>query len=251
MSMRRTRYCVANWKMNFTISDVKLFMSEWRNKNLNNNNIETIFCPSFTELNTTSELLKNSSSKLGAQNVYYDSKGAFTGEVSCRMLKELGCEWVIIGHSERRSTFGESDSIIQKKLEAVLSMGMNAILCIGETKAERDIGNTQKILSRQISIACKNLVKLRDAAIVIAYEPVWAIGSGIPATADMIYETHQNIRNILKNNSLNPDEIPILYGGSVSEENVGKLTNINNLDGFLIGSSSLDVNKFHSIYNQL
>ena len=121
MSMRRTQYCVANWKMNFTISDVKLFMNEWKNKNLNNSNIETIFCPSFTELNTTAELLQNSSSKLGAQNVYYDSKGAFTGEVSCRMLKELGCEWVIIGHSERRSIFGETDDMIQKKLDNIIS----------------------------------------------------------------------------------------------------------------------------------
>jgi len=119
MSMYRKQYCVANWKMNFTISDVKLFMSEWKNKNLNNSHIDTIFCPSFTELNTTAELLQNSSSQLGAQNVYYDSKGAFTGEVSCRMLKELGCEWVIIGHSERRSILGETDDMIKKKLDQI------------------------------------------------------------------------------------------------------------------------------------
>ena len=157
MSMCRKQYCVANWKMNFTISDIKLFMSEWKNKNLNNSHIETIFCPSFTELNTTAELLQNSSSKVGAQNVYYDSKGSFTGEVSCRMLKVLGCVWVIIGHSERRSILGETDDIIQKKLDKIISEGMYPLLCIGETKEERDTGNTGQILSRQLSIACKKL----------------------------------------------------------------------------------------------
>ena len=177
MSMYRKKYCVANWKMNFTISDVNLFMSKWKNKNLNNSHIETIFCPSFTELNTTAELLQNSSSKLGAQNVYYDSKGAFTGEVSCRMLKELGCEWVIIGHSERRSILGETDDMIQKKLDKIISEGMYPILCIGETKEDREYGNTQKILSRQLSIAFKNLIGNEISTFVIAYEPVWAIGT--------------------------------------------------------------------------
>ena len=130
MSMRRKQYCVANWKMNFTISDVKLFISEWKNKSLNNSHIETIFCPSFTELNETAELLHNSNLQLGAQNVCYYSKGAFTGEISCRMLKELGCKWVIIGHSERRSIFGETDDIIQKKMDIIISEGMHPILCI-------------------------------------------------------------------------------------------------------------------------
>ena len=251
MSMYRKQYCVANWKMNFTISDVKLFMSEWKNKNLNNSNIETIFCPSFTELNTTAELLQNSSSKLGAQNVYYDSKGAFTGEVSCRMLKELGCEWVIIGHSERRSILGETDDMIQKKLDKIISEGMYPILCIGETKEERDAGITQEILSRQLSIACKNLIGNEIRTFVIAYEPVWSIGTGVTAATDMISETHQDIRNILNDIGLNGNESSIIYGGSVSDQNASELSAINDVDGFLIGSASLDANKFYSIYNQL
>ena len=249
--MYRKQYCVANWKMNFTISDVILFMSEWKNKNLNNSNIETIFCPSFTELNTTAELLQNSSSKLGAQNVYYDSKGAFTGEVSCRMLKELGCEWVIIGHSERRSILGETDNMIQKKLDKIITEGMYPILCIGETKEERDAGKTQEILSRQLSIACNNLIGNEIDTFVIAYEPVWAIGTGVTATIDMISEAHQDIRNILNDNGLNGNENSILYGGSVSDQNASELSEINDVDGFLIGGASLDVNKFYSIYNQL
>ena len=251
MSMYRKQYCVANWKMNFTISDVKLFMSEWKNKNLNNSHIETIICPSFTELNTTAELLQNSNSKLGAQNVYYDSKGAFTGEVSCRMLKELGCEWVIIGHSERRSILGETDDMIQKKLDKIISEGMYPILCIGETKEERDAEKTQEILSRQLSIACKNLIGNNIAPFVIAYEPVWAIGTGATATIEMISEAHHDIRNILNDNGLNGNESSILYGGSVSDQNASELSAINNVNGFLIGGASLDVNKFYSIYNQL
>ena len=251
MSMIRKQYCVANWKMNFTTSDVKLFMNEWKNKNLNNSHIETIFCPSFTELNTTAELLQNSISQLGAQNVYYDSKGPFTGEISCRMLKELGCKWVIIGHSERRSILGETDDIIQKKLDKVMSEGMYPILCIGETKEDRDAGKTQEILSRQLSISCKNIIGKEIDAFVIAYEPVWAIGTGVTATIDMISEAHQDIRNFLDDNGLNGNECSILYGGSVSDQNASELSAINDVDGFLIGGASLDVNKYYSIYNQL
>ena len=249
MSTHRKQYCVANWKMNFTISDVKNFMSKWKNKSLNNSHIETIFCPSFTELNATAELLHNSNSQLGAQNVCYDSKGAFTGEISCRMLKELGCKWVIIGHSERRSIFGETDDIIQKKMDIIISEGMRPILCIGESKEDRDAGNTQEILSHQLSIACKNIDGIDT--FVIAYEPIWAIGTGVSATADMICETHQDIRNILKDNNINGDNISILYGGSVSDGNASELSEINDVDGFLIGGASLDVDKFYSIYNQL
>ena len=249
MSMRRTQYCIANWKMNFTTSDVKSFMNEWKNKNLNNSHIETIFCPSFTELNTTAEFIQNSSSKLGAQNVAYDTKGAFTGEVSCRMLKELGCEWVIIGHSERRNVFGETDDVIQKKLDKIVSEGMSPILCIGESKKERDTGNTQEILSTQLSNACRNLDE-KDT-FLIAYEPIWAIGTGVTATTEMIYKTHQDIENILIDNNLNGEKISILYGGSVTDKNASELSEIDNVDGFLVGGASLDVNKFYSIYKQL
>ena len=251
MSMHRKQYCIANWKMNFTISDVQLFMNKWKNKSLNNSHIETIFCPSFTELNATAELLHKSNSQLGAQNVCYDSQGAFTGEISCRMLIELGCKWVIIGHSERRSIIGETDDMIQKKLDKIISEGMYPILCIGETKEERDTEKTQEILSRQLSIACKNLIGNKIDTFVIAYEPIWAIGTGVTATIDMISEAHHDIRNILNNNGLNGNESSIIYGGSVSDQNASGISAINDVDGFLIGGASLDVNKFYSIYNQL
>ena len=157
MSMLRTRYCIANWKMNFNLSDAEVFVEEWKNKDLNNTHIKTIFCPSFTGLNTTSELLEDSRSILGAQNVYFELNGAYTGEVSCRMLKEVGCKWVIVGHSERRSMLVETDVMVQKKMNIIISQGMFPILCIGETKEERESGYTQKILSKQLSIACDQI----------------------------------------------------------------------------------------------
>jgi triosephosphate isomerase len=167
------------------------------------------------------------------------------------MLKETGCQWVIIGHSERRSILGETDEMIRKKLDQIYSEDLYPIVCIGETKAERDDGNTQEVLSRQLSIACENLNGNETNNLLIAYEPVWAIGTGVTATTDMVSEAHQDIRNILNNNGFNGTEISILYGGSVSDENASELSAINDVDGFLIGGASLDVDKFYAIYNQL
>ena len=249
--MRRIRYCVANWKMNFNCSETELFLENWEKKDLTNKEIKTIFCPSFTELNTTAKLLQNSNSELGAQNVYYESNGAYTGEISCRMLKELGCQWVIIGHSERRSIFGETDEMVCNKLDKLTSENMYPIVCIGETKVERENGKTEEVLSRQLSVAFENQKGKNIENIIVAYEPVWAIGTGITATNDMISETHQCIRNIFSTNGFNGSNISILYGGSVTNENAAELSGITDVDGFLVGGASLDVNKFYAIYNQL
>ena len=249
--MHRRRFCVANWKMNFNSSDTKSFLENWGKKDLNNKEVKTIFCPSFTELNTTAELLQNSDSELGAQNVYYLSNGAYTGEISCRMLKDLGCNWVIIGHSERRAIFGETDEMVCHKLNKLTSENMYPIVCIGETKDERENGKTEEVLSRQLLVAFENQKGKNIEHTVIAYEPVWAIGTGITATIDMISEAHQCIRNIFNTNGFNGNEISILYGGSVTNENAAELSNITDVDGFLVGSASLDVEKFYAIYNQL
>ena len=249
--MRRRRFCVANWKMNFNSSDTKSFLENWEKKDLNNKEVKTIFCPSFTELNTTAELLQNSDSELGAQNVYYLSNGAYTGEISCRMLKDLGCNWVIIGHSERRAIFGETDEMVCHKLNKLTSENMYPIVCIGETKDERENGKTEEVLSRQLLVAFENQKGKNIEHTVIAYEPVWAIGTGITATIDMISEAHQCIRNIFNTNGFNGNEISILYGGSVTNENAAELSNITDVDGFLVGGASLDVEKFYAIYNQL
>ncbi len=249
--MHRRRFCVANWKMNFNSSDTKSFLENWEKKDLNNKEVKTIFCPSFTELNTTAELLQNSDSELGAQNVYYLSNGAYTGEISCRMLKDLGCNWVIIGHSERRAIFGETDEMVCHKLDKLTSENMYPIVCIGETKDERENGKTEEVLSRQLLVAFENQKGKNIEHTVIAYEPVWAIGTGITATIDMISEAHQCIRNIFNTNGFNGNEISILYGGSVTNENAAELSNITDVDGFLVGGASLDVEKFYAIYNQL
>ncbi len=249
--MHRRRFCVANWKMNFNSSDTKSFLENWEKKDLNNKEVKTIFCPSFTELNSTAELLHNSDSELGAQNVYYESNGAYTGEISCRMLKDLGCNWVIIGHSERRAIFGETDEMVCHKLDKLTSENMYPIVCIGETKDERENGKTEEVLSRQLSVAFGNQKGKNIEHTVIAYEPVWAIGTGITATIDMISEAHQCIRNIFNTNGFNGDDISILYGGSVTNENAAELSEITDVDGFLVGGASLDVEKFYAIYNQL
>ena len=249
--MHRRRFCVANWKMNFNSSDTKSFLENWGKKDLNNKEVKTIFCPSFTELKTTAELLHNSDSELGAQNVYYLSNGAYTGEISCRMLKDLGCNWVIIGHSERRAIFGETDEMVCHKLNKLTSENMYPIVCIGETKDERENGKTEEVLSRQLLVAFENQKGKNIEHTVIAYEPVWAIGTGITATIDMISEAHQCIRNIFNTNGFNGNEISILYGGSVTNENAAELSNITDVDGFLVGGASLDVEKFYAIYNQL
>jgi len=249
--MHRRRFCVANWKMNFNSSDTKSFLENWEKKDLNNKEVKTIFCPSFTELNTTAELLQNSDSELGAQNVYYLSNGAYTGEISCRMLKDLGCNWVIIGHSERRAIFGETDEMVCHKLNKLTSENMYPIVCIGETKDERENGKTEEVLSRQLLVAFENQKGKNIEHTVIAYEPVWAIGTGITATIDMISEAHQCIRNIFNTNGFNGDDISILYGGSVTNENAAELSEITDVDGFLVGGASLDVDKFYAIYNQL
>ena len=249
--MHRRRFCVANWKMNFNSSDTKSFLENWGKKDLNNKEVKTIFCPSFTELNSTAELLHNSDSELGAQNVYYESNGAYTGEISCRMLKDLGCKWVIIGHSERRAIFGETDEMVCHKLDKLTSENMYPIVCIGESKDERENGKTEEVLSRQLSVAFENQKGKNIENTIVAYEPVWAIGTGITATIEMISEAHQCIRNIFNTNGFNGDDISILYGGSVTNENAAELSEITDVDGFLVGGASLDVDKFYAIYNQL
>tara|TARA_Y100000590_G_scaffold350610_1_gene402548 strand:- start:3963 stop:4712 length:750 start_codon:yes stop_codon:yes gene_type:complete len=249
--MRRNRYCIANWKMNHPISEAKIYISDWQNKELNNSPIKTIFCPSFTELFIISEMLKASPSELGAQNVFYDSCGAFTGEVSCNMLKEVDCKWVIIGHSERRHIMGESNNIINRKMNRVISDGLYPILCVGESKKERNDGRTDIILKEQLELALNNIDRLKLINLIIAYEPVWAIGSGVNANPEEIQSAHSVIRNYITNIGIDGNSISIVYGGSVSVNNASSLSKIDGVDGFLIGGASLEVDNFYSIYKTL
>lgn len=248
--MPRQKYCVANWKMNFTISNSVEFIHNWKNKVLNNN-IKIIFCPSFTALKSVSELIQNHNSSLGAQNLYFEKSGAYTGEISGEMLQEAGCEYVIIGHSERRHILGESSRDINLKLLNALDLDLTPILCVGETLEERNDGKTEKVLTDQLELALAGIEKKNEIPFLIAYEPVWAIGTGLAATEKLIMEAHQLIRNNLKEIGFNGESISILYGGSVSDKNISGIAAISDVDGCLIGGVSLDVEKFYNIYQTL
>tara|TARA_B100001250_G_scaffold47646_1_gene37303 strand:+ start:6657 stop:7406 length:750 start_codon:yes stop_codon:yes gene_type:complete len=247
---RKIRYCVANWKMNFNSTQSKEYLDSIRNKKLKKNNIKIIIASSFIDIAMNSKYLANNIA-FAAQNVFYEDKGAYTGEISCNMLKEINCNWVIIGHSERRAIFHEDNKIINKKLTKVINEKLRPILCIGETEEERSQNKTLEILTSQLLTAFNGISHDKINNIKIAYEPVWAIGTGKTAHFDIINDTHKIIRNILLKNGYNGNDIPILYGGSVNEKNAKDLAEIKNVDGFLIGGASLEVEKFYSIYSNL
>lgn len=244
----RKRYCIANWKMNNSLVESSTFIKNIIKKPLTIPQTQIILCPSFTGLFYINEIIIGNEIELGAQNVYCKENGAFTGEISTKMLRDCGCVWVILGHSERRHIFLEEEDLIRRKVRIVLSSGLSPILCIGETLQERNDNLTCRILERQLETSLSNLEQNEIQKIVIAYEPVWAIGTGVNATPEIIKETHQNIRNILEQLQINSDSISILYGGSVNINNAEQLININGVDGFLIGGASLNSESFYNIY---
>lgn len=222
---------IANWKMNMDSKEVISFFKKFKTTNKN----DIVICPPFTLLNEVRELIKNTSIKLGAQNMYFEEEGAFTGEISALMLKDIGCEYVILGHSERRLLFDETDSSINKKIKAALKHDLKPILCIGETLKQRKNNETMKIIKDQL----KNIKE----DIVIAYEPIWAIGTGKNATPQQAEEVHKFIRGLLSKNT------QIIYGGSVKKDNVKDLMQMNNINGALVGGASLDPKSFAKICN--
>ena len=213
---------------------------------MQNSKTKIILCPSFTSINEVSNKVSEHMIELGSQNVHHSTKGAYTGEISVDMLKEIECDWVILGHSERRQYFNEEDVILNDKLNTVIRSGLNPILCIGENLDQRNNNETFTILKRQLDMALNN-INIENKQMLIAYEPVWAIGTGIPPTIDMIKETVNWIKEyLLQKLSIN---IPILYGGSVSKSNCADIIQLDNINGFLIGTSSLDVSEFYNIYS--
>ena len=239
-------YCVANWKMNFNTLDAIKFIDDLIKNNLQNSKTKIILCPSFVSLKEVREKILDHMIELGAQNIHHSDKGAFTGEISANMLKEIECEWVILGHSERRQYFNEEDIILNDKLNIAIKSGLKPILCIGENRDQRNNNETFAILKRQLDMAL-NKTNVLDKEILIAYEPVWAIGAGTPATVATIKETVDWVKEyLLQKLSIN---MPILYGGSVSKTNCAEIVQLDNVDGFLIGTSSLDVSEFYNIYS--
>ena len=239
----------ANWKMYKTPQEGVHFLSKLNNLLLDKETPSIIFCPPFTSLFHMNEMLLDLDIYLGAQNVYFESEGAFTGEVSINMLKSCGVQYVIIGHSERRHIFNESNNDINKKLHAVIEQNIFPIFCIGEKLEDRESNNTRTILMRQLKNGLFGVNENMMNKIVLAYEPVWAIGTGINAIPNQVEESHAMIREILlelySNNSSN--NTPILYGGSVKPDNSKELIKTKGVDGFLIGGASLHLEMFSSI----
>ncbi len=235
-----------NWKMNKTVAEAIDFASRLRNALITPPEPEVIIAPPFTALHAVAELLRGSPISLAAQNLHEAEKGAFTGEISGEMIREAGCEYVIIGHSERRTLFGEGDERISRKLRAALSADLRPIFCIGESLREREEGQMQNVVERQLKEGLNNLTAGDISRSLVAYEPVWAIGTGRTATPAQAEEVHQLIRDWIAGRYGNEQaaEMAILYGGSVTPKNIADLMRQPNINGALVGGASLDVGSF-------
>ncbi|MBI2657724.1 triose-phosphate isomerase [Candidatus Woesearchaeota archaeon] len=240
----------ANWKMNKTADEAVSFMKEFQNLVRDGKNADIAICPPFTALSAVSAELKKSNIKLGAQNMHFENAGAFTGEISPLMLKEMGCHYVILGHSDRRE-MGENDSLINKKVISALKHGLTPILCIGETHEQRVKDETQDVLENQLIKCLQNVGEIKK--VVIAYEPIWAISKGNPnqkaATKDDAEDAHLFIRKLLEGmyDEKSAKETRIIYGGSMKPENAKELLSMRNIDGGLVGNASLDAKSFAEI----
>ena len=245
----RRKVIAGNWKMNNDINQSQELVSGILNGLGNDDKCEVIVCPPFTSLSEVHSLVKDTIVKLGAQNVYYEDNGAFTGEISIGMLKAVGCDYVIIGHSERRTIFGETDELINKKMIAAVKNDLKVIFCIGELLEEREAGITNDIVRKQLIDGLKNITSEEITNIIIAYEPVWAIGTGKTATPDQAQEVHSFIRGIIKDMYSEDiaNQIIIQYGGSVKPENASSLLSCPDIDGALVGGACLKTDSFLSI----
>ncbi|NOZ73902.1 MAG: triose-phosphate isomerase [FCB group bacterium] len=245
--MRIHPIIAGNWKMNFTPSESEVFVGKCRNMLLDIERSQVIFCPPFTGLERAKNALQGSTHGLGAQNCHWESKGAYTGEISLEMLIDIGVQYVIAGHSERRHIFNESDSWINRKVKAILNADLTPILCIGETLEERNSGKTEQVIQTQLNQGLNGVPDI--SGIIIAYEPVWAIGTGVTATPGQAGEAHAIIRQTIRSifGADNVDALRILYGGSVKPDNAEALIEIPGVDGFLIGGASLKAEDFSDI----
>jgi triosephosphate isomerase len=247
--MARKKLVAGNWKMNTTRAEATALATAVAKGVGTDARVGVAVCPPFPWLLAVGDALKGSAVALGAQDVHYEKKGAFTGEVSPAMLTECGCTYAIIGHSERRHILGEADSAINHKVHTALEEGLHVILCMGETLAERERGLQERVFQRQVYAACAGLTDEQFGRLVIAYEPVWAIGTGKVATPEQAQEAHAFVRGKLR--VLYGDKIadatPIVYGGSVTGENARQLLTQPDVDGALVGGASLKPDSFIAI----
>jgi len=246
--MRRT-IIAGNWKMYKTISEALTLVTGLKRSVSNIETCDIVVCPPFLALSETVETLIESNIQVGAQDCYWQKEGAFTGEVSCEMIKEAGAKYVIIGHSERRQFFGETNGTVNKKVKAALNAVLTPIVCVGESLAEREANKTFDVLTDQINNSLKDITPEEMLKIVVAYEPVWAIGTGKTATPLQAQEVHKFIRDLLaklfQNKTAN--EVRIQYGGSVKPENITELMKQPDIDGALVGGASLAADSFAAI----
>ena len=245
------RYLMAgNWKMNLKPSEAVDFAKELASSITEvDSDVDVMIAPTFTALAGVRDVIKNSIIKLGAQNLNENESGAYTGEISADMLLDLGVEYVIIGHSERRHIYKESDDLINKKVKFALKKGLKPVLCIGELLEEREAGKTNEVVKTQVVNGLKDISESEISKVVIAYEPVWAIGTGKVATPEMAEEVHAFVRGIITDlyNEKVAQDLTIQYGGSVKDDNVDGLMQKENIDGALVGGASLKVDSFTRI----
>jgi triosephosphate isomerase len=245
----RIPFIAANWKMFKTVHEAVVFAKEFRSLVKDFSDVEIVVAPPFTALHAVAEAVRNSPICVAGQNLHWEREGAFTGEISARMLKEAGAEYAIVGHSERRRLFHETDETVNRKALAVLAAQLTPIVCIGETLEEREGNETLAVLDRQIKAGLDGLTGDQIASLVVAYEPVWAIGTGRNATPQEAGDAHAHIRSRLRQWFGGPaaDQCHVIYGGSVKPDNIHELVLLPDVDGALVGGASLDVRGFFDI----
>lgn len=247
--IKRKPLIAGNWKMYKNIPEAAETAGKLATLLKNPTNVEVMIAPSYVLLNAVAEQIKKSCICLGAQDLYWEKEGAYTGEVSAEMLVSVGCKYVIIGHSERRQYFAETDQNVNLKIRAAIESGLAPILCVGETEIQRESEETFSVLDKQMQLGLKDFSADELEKLVVAYEPVWAIGTGKTATSRQAQEVHEFLRNVLENtfgNSL-AKNIRILYGGSVKPENISELMAMPDIDGALVGGASLNADTFYKI----
>jgi len=245
----RTPLIAGNWKMYKTNAEAVATAGRLVELVADTSDVDIMIAPVFTAIDPVSRVVNGSRVGLGAQNLHWEKEGAYTGEISADMLISAGCQYVIIGHSERRQYFGETDETVNNKISAAMAANLIPVFCIGETEAERESGSTFSVLDKQVKDGLKEKVVENLGSLVIAYEPVWAIGTGKTATSDQAQEVHQYIRSLIDNvfGTALADSVRILYGGSVKPANVTELMAMPDIDGALVGGASLDAESFSQI----
>jgi triosephosphate isomerase (TIM) len=248
----RTPFIAGNWKMYKTVDEAVKYVKEFRELVKDITGVEIVVAPVFTALYAAADAARNSNVAIAAQDVYWEREGAFTGEISAPMLREAGAEYAIIGHSERRTLFGETDATVNRKVHAAFAAGLGPIACIGETLDQRERNETFAVLDKQIKAGLDGLTTEQMAQLVIAYEPVWAIGTGRNATPAQAAEAHTHIRSRLRQwfGAEAADLCHVIYGGSVKPENIADLVSQDNVDGALVGGASLDPRSFLEIVSR-